>query len=140
MSARIRDLTPLAIACHVSTPSDGIPPACWMKLDSRGSAFTRSSSLVFVRRSKVIENLVLDLESTTPIALDAEHIEVDEPSYPCSPLTQRTDPQLVAQGQSQLPCGLFAGPVLPNLEGEGRKSRLRPMVLETDGPVPSDKS
>jgi len=43
--------------------------------------------IVFVRHSKVIENLVLDLESTTLIALDAEHVEVDEPSYPCSPLT-----------------------------------------------------
>src|SRR5262245_5026922 len=50
-----------------------------------------------VSGAQFVEQPVLDFESAAAVALDSEHVLIDDPAYPCATLTQGADPEFVAQ-------------------------------------------
>src|SRR5262245_30665084 len=81
-----------------------------------------------------MQHVAVNLESSALSAFDPEDVRVDEPANHHSPLTARADPQLLAKQRAQLTRCTVTRPVLWNLDGERRKPRIRPAVLEIDRP------
>lgn len=82
----------------------------------------------------MLEELALDFEPAAAIALDAEHLAIDDAPYPRAALTERANPDLLPQFEAKLADRLFGGPVLLNPDLEAGKSRVWKMIFEAHHP------
>src|SRR5262245_48383338 len=88
----------------------------------------------FIGRSEELQDLDVDLEAPASAALDPKDAHIDEAPDHGPTLAQRADPQFFPKHRAQLSGGSFPRPVLLDLDGERRKPRLGPAVLEIDRP------
>jgi hypothetical protein len=96
--------------------------------------FDQALVISFVRQTKVIEEPVLDFESSAPIALNAKDFAVDDASYLRATLAKWANPEFVSQFEPELTDRLFGGPILLNADLEAGKSRVWRTIGETDHP------
>src|SRR5688572_27646301 len=68
------------------------------------------------------------------MAVDPENAHIHEAPYHGAALAERADPQLLPKPHAELAGRALARPVLLDFDGKGRKPRIRPAILEVDGP------